>query len=59
MDIKAGDVVQLKSGGEQMTVSRIENNSDGTQSAFCGWFIGKKIQQRSFPLVMLDLVSSE
>lgn len=36
--IKAGDVVQLKSGGPKMTVGRIGANNDNRLVAFCAWF---------------------
>ncbi len=38
-EIKAGDVVQLKSGGTQMTVEDISKNGDGKDVASCCWFI--------------------
>lgn len=48
--IKAGDTVQLKSGGPIMTVSRLE---DGGLNAVCGWFDGKKDKLATFAVVML------
>jgi uncharacterized protein YodC (DUF2158 family) len=42
-----GDVVQLKSGGPQMTISKI----DGDNSTYkCCWFNGKKVEWASLPL---------
>jgi uncharacterized protein YodC (DUF2158 family) len=56
--LKVGDVVRLKSGGPDMTISRFE--SDGsTRTAYCGWFVGKKLEGRTFPVHMLELVSSK
>jgi uncharacterized protein YodC (DUF2158 family) len=50
-----GEVVRLKSGGEKMTVGKLEPESSPTKThAFCGWFEGKKLQQRTFPLEMLE-----
>jgi uncharacterized protein YodC (DUF2158 family) len=46
--IKAGGVVQLKSGGPLMTVKRIEGNK-----ALCDWFEDSKPQQRWFELTSL------
>jgi uncharacterized protein YodC (DUF2158 family) len=40
-DFKAGDVVQLKSGGPEMTINYIQDTVDGKQ-AVCIWFEGKK-----------------
>ncbi|WP_417515814.1 YodC family protein [Minwuia sp.] len=39
-DIKPGDVVRLKSGGPDMTVTLIDkaNDWDKHQSAWCEWF---------------------
>ncbi|QQT60973.1 DUF2158 domain-containing protein [Sphingobacterium multivorum] len=38
-EINIGDVVQLKSGGTQMTVEDISKGSDGKDVASCCWFI--------------------
>ncbi len=35
-EMKVGDVVQLRSGGPRMTVSRLE----GDQEVLCVWFVG-------------------
>jgi uncharacterized protein YodC (DUF2158 family) len=53
--LKAGDVVQLNSGGPDMTVARFEE-INGVTSAVCGWFIGKKQQIVTFPVTMLKRV---
>lgn len=47
-NLKAGKVVQLKSGGPIMTISWV----DGA-SAYCEWFDGNKNLGASFPLVSL------
>lgn len=54
--IKAGDVVVLKSGGPKMTVSKIgiAGGSD-TTSAWCDWFEGTKPQKGVFPLTSLQV----
>jgi uncharacterized protein YodC (DUF2158 family) len=46
--LKAGDVVQLKSGGPLMTVNFVENEG-GAEIAACTWFIKDKQQGRSTP----------
>ncbi|WP_326525899.1 YodC family protein [Sphingomonas sp.] len=48
MEIVAGDIVQLKSGGPYMTVEWIE---DGV--AFCSWFDVKKQIKDRFQIVAL------
>jgi uncharacterized protein YodC (DUF2158 family) len=45
---KAGDVVQLKSGGPDMTVNFVENDS-GTEVAACSWFVNNKKESSRFP----------
>jgi uncharacterized protein YodC (DUF2158 family) len=52
-EIKAGDVVSLKSGGPDMTVTSVGDNY-GTQSAWCAWFVGAKEASGVFPLVALQ-----
>ncbi|NTJ66019.1 DUF2158 domain-containing protein [Agrobacterium rhizogenes] len=57
-EIKAGSVVQLKSGGPKMTVAETgEYGYDGYQSAKCHWFIQDKApwkkEEAYFPLTSL------
>lgn len=51
--IKEGDVVQLKSGGPNMTVSKIHQNTKGAAVATCDWFEGKKPMYGTFPVTSL------
>ncbi len=51
-DLKAGDVVVLKSGGPNMTVTSVGDHY-GVQTAWCTWFDGKKQQHGTFNLVAL------
>ena len=44
---KMGDVVQLKSGGPEMTVASVSKLM-GT-SYECQWFSGKKLERGNFP----------
>ena len=53
--IKVGSVVQLKSGGPDMTVTRIENEQ-GTVFVFCSWFMNNKNEKGHFPPDALELV---
>lgn len=58
-EIKAGDVVKLKSGGPTMTVSEIgyeQGYENGPQSAWCDWFDDKnQPQTKVFKLSALQL----
>ena len=58
-EIKAGDIVVLKSGGPAMTVSEVgyeQGYESGPESAWCDWFDDKKQPQRKvFRLSSLQL----
>jgi uncharacterized protein YodC (DUF2158 family) len=45
---KAGDVVQLKSGGPKMN-DRVVHYSDDSTSIYCVWFDNNKKQECDFP----------
>lgn len=51
MSFNAGDTVQLKSGGEIMTIEEIDDNS-----ATCVWFDNKKVERHTFLLITLKIV---
>jgi uncharacterized protein YodC (DUF2158 family) len=51
-EIRPGDVVQLKSGGPNMSVARIEHQG-GVLTARCKWLDGNKKQTREFPVALL------
>lgn len=51
-EFKAGDVVQLKSGGPKMTISKVQTEPDGMY-ANCDWFEGTKPNTGYFPLLSL------
>jgi uncharacterized protein YodC (DUF2158 family) len=51
-EFKAGDVVQLKSGGPKMTIGRLEDIG-GVMHAVCAWFIENKREVGTFPLTSL------
>ena len=44
---KPGDIVQLKSGGPPMTVTRLV---DGGKVLYTSWFAGKKNETAGFPV---------
>lgn len=48
-EIKEGDTVKLKSGGEAMTVERVENGA-----ASCVWHDGKKPMREIYAIVALE-----
>jgi uncharacterized protein YodC (DUF2158 family) len=50
--IKAGDVVQLKSGGPKMTVTKVEEWM-AVMRAHCEWFVGDANKRGNFPLTSL------
>ncbi len=64
--LKEGDVVQLNSGGEKMTVSYVVGNGhhddmfklqgfdDG--DVVCQWFSGKEVKEKVFKSIMLSKV---
>jgi len=52
--IKAGDVVQLKSGGPKMTVETVAAYN-GVTKARCAWFDGSKKSVDLFPLESLTM----
>ena len=58
-EIKAGDVVRLKSGGPWMTVSQVDKDTFGTMTAWCHWHDEKKFDAKegTFPLNPLMHVS--
>ncbi len=56
--ITAGIVVQLKSGGPHMTVSRIRE-LNGETRVDCDWFEGTKAQHGTFPPASLKVVTEE
>lgn len=55
-EIKTGNVVQLRSGGPDMTVDSVENDS-GTTVAACSWFLNNQKESARFPVATLKLVS--
>ena len=53
-EFKKGDVVQLKSGGEKMTIKNIGFPHD--DQIQCQWFSGKEIKIENFHPTMLTKV---
>jgi uncharacterized protein YodC (DUF2158 family) len=54
-ELKAGDVVELKSGGPEMTISSI-GDLRGEVRARCDWFEGSTSKYGSFPVTSLRKV---
>jgi uncharacterized protein YodC (DUF2158 family) len=46
LKFKIGDIVQLKSGGPEMTVQGVPGST--TSSYRCQWFAGKKLESGTF-----------
>jgi len=57
VEVKVGDVVQLKSGGPLMTVEDAGTLgfTDGKQRALCVWFADDKRQQQAWLTATLKL----
>lgn len=53
-NFKAGDIVQLLSGGPRMTIDNIVGNR-----AICQWFKGRDSHSDNFPLTSLCLISTD
>ncbi|WP_316398499.1 YodC family protein [Bradyrhizobium sp. 33ap4] len=47
-EFKAGDVVQLKSGGPRMTVSQVGEDQYGQRKVWCVWFEKTKKYEDTF-----------
>lgn len=57
-EFKVGEIVQLKSGGPEMTVSNT-NLFDKDDHVKCQWFGGRKLDQGAFPTASLVRVRAE
>lgn len=55
---KVGDIVRLKSGGPNMTVSEVRDLPDGPW-LICAWFSGKKHDSNGFPPDTIEEVPAE
>ena len=55
-ECKEGDVVQLKSGGSQMTIIVLDNSSG---EATCSWWEGRKPTEDIFDVVALELITQQ
>jgi hypothetical protein len=54
-EFRPGVIVRLKSGGEQMTVARL-TTIEGIENAVCGGHKGKRMEPRTIPTSMLEIV---
>jgi uncharacterized protein YodC (DUF2158 family) len=55
-EFKAGDTVQLKSGGPVMTIDQIGTRAGQQgEAAWCQWFEKTKLEKGVFPLTSLTL----
>ena len=61
-DFKPGDVVRHKSGGQEITIIRLEDESAAGATkklALCGRFEGQNFHQETIPLEMLVFVNRQ
>jgi len=61
-DFKPGDIVRHKSGGDNIIIIRLEDESIAgvtKKLAFCGRFEGQNFHQETIPLEMLELVNRQ
>jgi hypothetical protein len=61
-DFRVGDLVRHKSGGQDIIILRLEDESvEGAAKklAFCGRFEGQNFHQETIPLDMLELVNRQ
>jgi uncharacterized protein YodC (DUF2158 family) len=59
-DFRTGDVVRHKSGGKDITIIRLEDESVAgvtKKAAICGWFEGQNFYQETIPVEMLEFVN--
>jgi uncharacterized protein YodC (DUF2158 family) len=57
MTFKVGDVVRLKSGGAQMTISKLFKSPEGHEMVQCTWFDKKPREHRAaFVIESLEAV---
>ena len=60
IDFKPGDVVRHKSGGKEITIIRLEDESVAgvtKKVAFCGGFEGRNFHEETIPVDMLEFVN--
>jgi uncharacterized protein YodC (DUF2158 family) len=56
-ELKAGDLVELKSGGPTMTVKgRVSTTDNSSATYICQWFGGKKLESGQFHIDSLKAV---
>jgi len=59
MAFKVGDAVRLKSGGAQMTVSKVFKSPEGREMVQCTWFDKKPREHRAaFVMDSLDVAEA-
>ena len=61
-DFKPGDVVRHKSGGQEIIIIRLEDESVAGATkklAFCGRFEGQNFHQEKIPVEMLVFVNRQ
>ncbi|BCB26512.1 hypothetical protein SKTS_13980 [Sulfurimicrobium lacus] len=56
---KIGDIVQLKSGGPRMTVTRVEKAHSGESKIHTTWFVESKPENSVFPFDAIAFCKEE
>ena len=60
MTVGLRDIVTLKTGGPEMLILRFKDKDNLTKrdpSVLCEWFDGKKGQEQTYPLEVLQLIA--
>lgn len=59
LKFKVGDVVQLKSGGPNMTVTKTGDDLLENPEYVCKWFGGRKLEHGLFPQDSLEMAKAD
>lgn len=54
-EIKAGEIVRLKSGGPKMTVESVFNDAHGKRCVRCVWFDENRLARDVFQIESVEL----
>jgi uncharacterized protein YodC (DUF2158 family) len=57
--MKPGDVVRLKSGGPQMTISGIKTKDNTQETAICVWFFQDVLNHSELPILAIEPVKKK
>jgi uncharacterized protein YodC (DUF2158 family) len=57
--MKPGDVVRLKSGGPQMTISGIKTKDNTQETAICVWSFQDVLNHAELPILAIEPVKKQ